>query len=176
MTRAGLLLALCAAAARAYAVRLRPCPPRVRAQCLFGSGGVEEIVKNQWCMKVESAEQLSVVFFYAPWCRSCKAVGPVYKRLAREIKDVNFFKVNFNQETQLCYQVKIAQLHRRQSPAMLLTFPVRCRSEYFRFPLHIFTCPRSVASPAVCSHQATQSRSSAQKSHAYCKTGRSRSS
>ena len=26
-----------------------------------------------WCQDVETADHLTVVFFYAPWCRNCKA-------------------------------------------------------------------------------------------------------
>ena len=58
-------------------------------------------------MKVDSADRLAVVFFYARWCRNCKAVGPIYKRLAREFKSAAFYKVNFKQETELCYQERV---------------------------------------------------------------------
>ena len=35
----------------------------------------------QWCADVESADKLTVVFFYAPWCRCVRIEGNVLQRL-----------------------------------------------------------------------------------------------
>ena len=63
-----MLLLSCCAAASAYTLGAtsRPAVQRWRAACgvqMFGS--VEEIDKSQWCMKVDNAPGLVVVFFYA---------------------------------------------------------------------------------------------------------------
>ena len=42
---------------------------------------VKELTSSNWCENVDGAKELSVVFFYANWCRNCKAVMPVFKRL-----------------------------------------------------------------------------------------------
>ena len=42
---------------------------------------VKELTNSNWCENVDGAKELSVVFFYANWCRNCKAVMPVFKRL-----------------------------------------------------------------------------------------------
>ena len=43
---------------------------------------------------VDEDERMVVVRFYAPWCRACKAVAPLYKRLAREYSpSIKFIEV-----------------------------------------------------------------------------------
>ena len=127
-----MLLLSCCAAASAYTLGAtsRPAVQRWRAACgvqMFGS--VEEIDKSQWCMKVDNAPGLVVVFFYARWCSNCKAVGPVYRRMAKEFSDATFYKVNFKQETELCYQAR-----GRDARGRLVHSPTRTRASHPRPP------------------------------------------
>jgi thioredoxin-like negative regulator of GroEL len=69
---------------------------------------VTELTKASWCREVDGAETLAVVFFYARWCRNCKAVKPIYARMEREYSGARFYQVNFKAETQLCYQASTA--------------------------------------------------------------------
>ena len=73
-----------------------------------------EVDKSSWCQKVENADGLVVVFFYAPWCRNCKAVRPRLERIEREFKDASFYQANFKREASLCYEERV------------FTFPVCC--------------------------------------------------
>ena len=41
----------------------------------------------------ENENNLVVIKFFAPWCRSCKAMDVKYKRLAAQNKNVKFFEV-----------------------------------------------------------------------------------
>ena len=34
---------------------------------------------------MDGAKELSVVFFYANWCRNCKAVTPIFKRMEHDL-------------------------------------------------------------------------------------------
>ncbi|KAL1508044.1 hypothetical protein AB1Y20_007640 [Prymnesium parvum] len=91
------------------ALLLQPRAPAraLRATAVQMNGKVEEIGKKEWCFKVESSSCLVIVLFYARWCRNCKAIEPIYKRMAREFPDVRFYKVNFKQETELCYKERV---------------------------------------------------------------------
>ena len=84
-------------APRAHAVRLRSGPVTM----------IKELDKKTWCQHVDGAENLAVVFFFATWCRSCRAVGPVYKRIAKEYPAADFYRVNFKAESELCYQQRV---------------------------------------------------------------------
>jgi thiol-disulfide isomerase/thioredoxin len=42
---------------------------------------------------VDEKSQMVAVFFYAPWCRACKAVHGRYRKLAREYDTVKFVQV-----------------------------------------------------------------------------------
>ena len=68
---------------------------------------VKELTNSNWCENVDGAKELSVVFFYANWCRNCKAVMPAFKRMERQFGGADFFKVNFKAETELCYNERV---------------------------------------------------------------------
>ena len=62
-------------------VGLAPPRPATRA------GSVRMLTdcdRSTWCRDVEGADGLAVVYFFAPWCRNCKAVKPRLERLERE--------------------------------------------------------------------------------------------
>ena len=67
-----------------------------------------ETDKHNWCEDVEGCGQLTVVFFYAPWCRNCKAVRPRLERLEREYAGrATFLQCNFKAEPALCYEQRV---------------------------------------------------------------------
>jgi thiol-disulfide isomerase/thioredoxin len=68
---------------------------------------LRESDQASWCVDVESAEKLTVVFFYAPWCRNCKAVRPKLKRIEKKYEDAAFFQINFKTQAELCYQQRV---------------------------------------------------------------------
>ena len=53
---------------------------------------VVEINENEFKEKISSGKVL--VDCYAPWCGPCKMLSPIVDQLASEINDVNFFKLN----------------------------------------------------------------------------------
>ena len=74
-----------------------------------------EVDTNDWCQKVDAAEGLTVVFFYAPWCRNCKAVRPKLQRIEKRYADrASFYQVNFKAEKSLRnYTMRRARIDRR---------------------------------------------------------------
>mmetsp|Transcript_15511 Transcript_15511/g.31381 ORF Transcript_15511/g.31381 Transcript_15511/m.31381 type:complete len:207 (-) Transcript_15511:206-826(-) len=59
-----------------------------------------------------AASQLNlvVVKFYAPWCRSCKAVAARYERIAAEYPQALFFDINQEMNRDLCRQLSVVTL------------------------------------------------------------------
>lgn len=78
-----------------------------RRSALADTTMLTEVDKASWCRSIENVDKLAVVFFYAPWCRNCKAVRPRLERLEREFMDVSFFQANFKKEGALCYEERV---------------------------------------------------------------------
>lgn len=57
-----------------------------------------------------AGEKLVVVEFYASWCGSCRALYPKLCKLAAENPDVEFMKVNFDENKPMCKSFNIKVL------------------------------------------------------------------
>lgn len=57
-----------------------------------------------------AGEKLVVVEFYASWCGSCRALYPKLCKLAAEHLDVEFMKVNFEENKPMCKSLNIKVL------------------------------------------------------------------
>ena len=55
-----------------------------------------------------SNSKLTLVDFFADWCGPCRIQGPIIDELEKEISDVNFLKVNVdqNQESAQVYSIR----------------------------------------------------------------------
>ena len=90
-----------------------PLPPR-RSPALTMLSLVDS---DSWCERVEACDGLAVVFFYAPWCRNCKAVRPALERVERRFSsaeggapaEASFFEVDFRAQAKLCYEQRVFQ-------------------------------------------------------------------
>lgn len=51
--------------------------------------------------KVINSKNLTVVDFFATWCGPCKMLSPVIDELCEQNDDVDFFKVNVDENPQL---------------------------------------------------------------------------
>jgi len=59
---------------------------------------VKKIGKNDF---KEATKGLTLVDFYADWCGPCRMVGPVVEDLSKSMTDVNFTKVDVDEEGEL---------------------------------------------------------------------------
>jgi len=48
-----------------------------------------------------------LIYFYAPNCRPCQMVEPVYRKLSKELKGVHFVKVNVAENPQVAREIGI---------------------------------------------------------------------
>lgn len=53
-----------------------------------------------------------IIKVYAPWCRSCKALEPKVRRLAREFSQIAFFEIDFENiaNKSLCYDLGVSSM------------------------------------------------------------------
>ena len=83
---------------------LTPRPPLVPTRGSPAPTMLSAVDSETWCELVEGCDGLAVVFFYAPWCRNCKAVRPALERVERRFgsaaaegaaAEATFFEVDF---------------------------------------------------------------------------------
>lgn len=71
--------------------------------------GIEEVTTKQRFNEI-TANGITVVDFWAPWCRNCKKVSPLINRLSHELKNVKFIKVNTVEAEELSNDLKVEAL------------------------------------------------------------------
>lgn len=55
---------------------------------------IMNIKEEEFEEKVLKSDKKVLVDFYADWCGPCKMMGPVIEKLAEEVDDISFVKVN----------------------------------------------------------------------------------
>jgi len=79
-------------------------------------GSIETLTAENFDEELASFEGLAVVKFWAPWCRTCKAIGPKYETVAfqhlEEVQAnrVRFYQVNFKEHGALCLSQRVMGL------------------------------------------------------------------
>lgn len=68
---------------------------------------LEHLSKANFNEKTNSADQVVVVDFFATWCGPCKMLAPVLEKAADELTNVQFYKVDIDEEMELANQYKI---------------------------------------------------------------------
>lgn len=69
---------------------------------------VEHLDSNNFKEKTNSGT--AVVDFYADWCGPCKRMAPIFEELDGEIDNVNFFKVNVDENSDLAAQYEVRSI------------------------------------------------------------------
>lgn len=60
--------------------------------------------------EVNVKDTLVVIDFWASWCGPCKMLAPVYEKVAGEMTDVKFCKVNVDEEPELAREFQISSI------------------------------------------------------------------
>lgn len=56
------------------------------------------------------SEKLVVVDFYADWCMPCRYLSPILEKLSKEYKDVEFYKLNVDENQELAFEYGISSI------------------------------------------------------------------
>lgn len=58
----------------------------------------------------KTSEGLTLVDFWAPWCGPCRMQGPIIDELSQEMADVDFYKMNVDEEQATASQFGIMSI------------------------------------------------------------------
>ena len=68
---------------------------------------LEHLTKANFNEKTNSQDKVVVVDFFATWCGPCKMLAPMIEKAADELTNVQFYKVDSDEEMDLANQYKI---------------------------------------------------------------------
>ncbi len=69
---------------------------------------VKEINKNEFDEVIKNG--LVVIDCYAPWCGPCKMLSPIIDELALELNNVNFYKLNVDNNAEIATKYGIMSI------------------------------------------------------------------
>ena len=58
---------------------------------------IQEISDNNFKEKVVDTKALTLVDFWATWCGPCRKMSPVLEQIQDDMKDINIFKIDTDQ-------------------------------------------------------------------------------
>lgn len=91
-------------------------PSRLGGLDLQMNSVIEELDESNFLQTINAHDGMSVVEFYAPWCRTCRGVAPTFERMCLrlsgepEYAQLKFFKVNFKENKQLALRERVFAL------------------------------------------------------------------
>jgi len=61
-------------------------------------------------LQVINSDKLVVVDFYADWCMPCRFLSPLLEKLSKEYKEVEFYKINVDENQELAFEYGISSI------------------------------------------------------------------
>ena len=71
---------------------------------------MEKIYEEEFQQRVLNAEHPVVVDFYADWCGPCKMLSPILEQLEKDNDDVEFFKINIDENQDIAEQYEVMSI------------------------------------------------------------------
>ena len=71
---------------------------------------IRALTTAEFKQAVLEQSNLSVIDFWATWCGPCQMLAPVVDEVSKEFEDVNFYKVNVDEEPDLTMQCGIKSI------------------------------------------------------------------
>lgn len=68
------------------------------------------ITKENFHNEVEGFDGLSVIDLYADWCGPCRMLAPILTELEGEYPDINFCKINVDNEPELAREFNVTSI------------------------------------------------------------------
>ena len=69
---------------------------------------LENLTSNNFEEKVKNG--ITVVDFYADWCGPCKKLTPILENLSKENNDINFYKVNVDESSDIAVKFGVRSI------------------------------------------------------------------
>lgn len=71
---------------------------------------IDKIYQEEFAEKVINSPKTVVVDFFADWCTPCKMLSPVLEKLASINSDVDFYKVNIDDNPSLAEEYEVMSI------------------------------------------------------------------
>ena len=68
---------------------------------------VKQLTNEEFEKNVKSSDKLVFVDFYADWCGPCRMMAPIVEEISEEVDDVDFYKVNCDDEQELASKYEV---------------------------------------------------------------------
>lgn len=59
---------------------------------------------------IDSLDGTCVVDFWAEWCHPCKSFSPIFDKVSKTFTDINFVKINIDENVKLCQELGIMSI------------------------------------------------------------------
>lgn len=69
---------------------------------------IKEILENDF--DKETSQGTVLIDFFADWCGPCRQLTPILEEVAREIKEVNFIKINIDAAQNVAARLEITSI------------------------------------------------------------------